>query len=522
MAWNDAAPTATEIGGQGNPPSTVPGSSWNAAPPTPAEMGGQVNTPAAPQDTGAWATTKKVAGAGLDYGLRALDYAGGLSRTAVAGAVSPFTPNGEVVGADELTRMVKGQAPSTSEYMDKMGVPEGAKVSLPLVGDVSARGVGGFLGDVALDPLTYATFGAEPLLKEAAEKAAQKGVGAQAAKTLALEGGEAALEQGAKKLAPHTDEAAAPGLLSKVANTLSPVLNPVGNATEAAGDSLYKSGFKTVDAKLAAKEQAPLSEVMLNNGRPAGTAATMSTEVQKLLDAKMAERQTMYDAINQGGGKVDVLQAMEPSMDRAKEILRIDPNAGPQISGMEDWLQNYGREGQHVPVDLASDWKSRIYNASLPANAYDPLGRALPVASEMKQQFGRGLKEGIEGAAENTLGPGQGARMTQLNSDVGTMINAQKKALPSEVLKSANKNMITPVDAMGTVISATASHSPWAAVPFAIAKKGADAFNTTAGRTYLGNAVSRAGREGMLDAYTRRALIDANQSPWTSMNNGGN
>jgi len=125
----------------------------------------------------------------LDYATRGLNYVGGLGRAAVAGAAEPL------VGKDLVSfeQAYKGTVPSTSELLQKAGVPQGptfseilenrAKINplykipammysetgegLPLqkggTFDPTLRGAAGLVGDIALDPSTYAL----PLLKGA-------------------------------------------------------------------------------------------------------------------------------------------------------------------------------------------------------------------------------------------------------------------------------------------------------------------------------------------------------------------
>ena len=100
---------------------------------------------------------------GLGYLLRGLDFAGGATR---AGAMNlaplaalmqnPNNPKamaalatGQMTKEGDFERIMSGQAPSTSEYLERMGYdPESGTVK-----------TAGFVGDVALDPTTYATGG---------------------------------------------------------------------------------------------------------------------------------------------------------------------------------------------------------------------------------------------------------------------------------------------------------------------------------------------------------------------------
>lgn len=92
-----------------------------------------------------------------DVALKALDYTSGIGRTAAMGItdlarlagsgfdLENFEPTAQV---GDFTRMVKGEAPTTEEMLERSGMEEGA-----------LRTGLGFAGDVALDPATYLTAG---------------------------------------------------------------------------------------------------------------------------------------------------------------------------------------------------------------------------------------------------------------------------------------------------------------------------------------------------------------------------
>jgi hypothetical protein len=103
----------------------------------------------------------------LDYAMRGLNYAGGLGRAAVAGAMEP------IVGKDlvSMEQALKGEVPGSAEIMEKAGVPNvalsdvlpqmysktGKGLALEKGGmfDPTARGAAGLVADIALDPTTY-------------------------------------------------------------------------------------------------------------------------------------------------------------------------------------------------------------------------------------------------------------------------------------------------------------------------------------------------------------------------------
>lgn len=99
----------------------------------------------------------------LDYGSRALDYAGGLGRVSAAGLTDlarlagsgfDFDNAGSVVRPGDFTKAIQGQAPTTEDYLEREGMEDGAL----------RTGIG-FVGDVGLDPTTYMSGGLSALSK---------------------------------------------------------------------------------------------------------------------------------------------------------------------------------------------------------------------------------------------------------------------------------------------------------------------------------------------------------------------
>ena len=88
----------------------------------------------------------------LDMGMRALDWAGGMGRMAASGYVDLYnlaTDQPLLNEPDTFQKALKGQAPTTEDYLQKSGME-----------DSVGRAALGFVGDVALDPTTYMSGGA--------------------------------------------------------------------------------------------------------------------------------------------------------------------------------------------------------------------------------------------------------------------------------------------------------------------------------------------------------------------------
>lgn len=235
----------------------------------------------------------------LDYGMRALDYTSGLGRGVVGGVIQ--AAGGPDLGVSFLDT-IKGKTPPTAEMLDKMGVPQGGELSDAVPGmysdtgdewlkfkkggflDPSPRGVAGFVGDVALDPLTYLTGGAS-----------------------------------------------AAGKLGKA----KPLLTPVSSTLEGAGRSIYKSGLKKIDQEALAFGKEPVSDVLLKHdiwGRSATVHEGMDTLADKLLN----ERNQILKQADMAGAEVSMKEAMAPTMARIQEIRA---SKDPALQGLADDLE---------------------------------------------------------------------------------------------------------------------------------------------------------------------------------------
>lgn len=236
----------------------------------------------------------------MDYGARALDYPGGIVRTGLASAAGLIQGKTDVVKLEDLKKAAfKGQAPTSAEYLKRLGVDEGPSADLPLIGHTSLRDVEGLGLDIATDPLTT-------------------------------------LAKGAK------------------------YFSPAGKAAEAAGEAAYKSGFKKIDEKLLEKGKQPLSDLMLKEGKT-GTTKEIAETSRKMANDLTAERDALYKKASDKGVSIDLgfpLERAESVLATMKE----NPGLRKQAEGLEELLNAYKSEGK-VPIDKLSEWKSSLYDA---------------------------------------------------------------------------------------------------------------------------------------------------------------
>lgn len=269
-----------------------------------------------------------LAGKGLRFGLGALDYLGGVTRTGAAQAVDLVGGENKVKTEDwkaALNPFDGTMAPGNAEYMERFGVPEGGKLSdaIPSMysedgagipfqkggwADPTARGTAGFAGDMAMDPVNWVTFGGNSALKKA--------------------------------------------------------LTPLSEGAKKAGKATYKSAFKKIDERLVEKGTKPLSEVMFKN-RAWGGAESLQAQAKKIGDKLKAAREELYKKAQNLGAKVDVEKASQGALNEARRIKGIrgaketgeglekhvesfyQPVEGPKVVGQVD-LPGYKIEGKTV------------------------------------------------------------------------------------------------------------------------------------------------------------------------------
>jgi hypothetical protein len=433
---------------------------------------------------------RKYGAPALKYTAKGLDYLGGVARTGVGEVADMFVDGNNVTGED-WGKAFTGEAPGTGEYMDRLGVPEGGKINLmpemkiPLTdiklgeGESSYRDIGGFFGDVVLDPLTYATFGASTLAKKGAKGGLRR------------------------------------------------LLRPASDAAESGGKAAYKSAFKKIDEKLIEKNTRPLSEVMFKNGAW-GSEESMAAQAKALGDKLMTEREGLYGQVEKLGGTINVERAAQDALLEAQRIkgIRGAEDLGAKLEAYVesfykpkanngvveeslDWTTMKSSPGRQAPLSIseASDLKTRFYD-SLPESAYSKLGKLKGDAKRVNKKMDSGEKNEIEATA-NSLSPSLGNKIQDVNADIGSIIGGTKP-LANEVRKANTKNAVSSVDAgmVGYAIT-----DPITGLPILLSKKLGDAGKMMSVRTGAGLGLNKLGKSGALDVGGRKIFIEGNEEP---------
>jgi hypothetical protein len=441
-----------------------------------------------------------------------LDYLGGVARTGVADIADTIQGNSKVTGEDwkaALNPMDGKLAPGSAEYMDRMGVPEGAKANLfPEVripftdvklgeGDTSVRDAVGFVGDAALDPLTYATFGASTLAKEGAKQVAKGGL-------------REVLGRGMQGVAKGA--------------------TVVGDTAKSLGKKMYKSGFKKVDERLIEKNVKPLSDVMWERGKLTGGAESLQEQADTLAKFLENERKGLYDQADGLGATVDMEKASQKALTEAQRLKGIrgaedvgeslesyikgyyEPKGGPQ-SFNPLTLRDEAARLPPLSISEASNVKTRFWD-SLPDAAFNKAGKLKGDAKKINKAMGGGTADEIVNSA-NQVKPGLGNQIDEINQDWGSIISAQKP-LQSEVRKANTKNAFSSVDGAGAGMTFA---NPGVGAAMLTGKKLGDLSKGTWFRTKGGKLLNQAGETNLLDPLTRQVLINelGPQSPWVDV-----
>jgi hypothetical protein len=449
-----------------------------------------------------------------DGALRAMDYLGGLSRTALGGTVGELMTDKNLVNKDDLLNALKGKAISSEEMLRRAGATDKAKLSdvLPSVYtdkgdgftlkrggsfDPSARAIAGFGLDIATDPTTYMggalIRAASPLLK---------------------------MKSGLKNLPANLIKGSAWTGLAALDGSLPNELLQKG------GKKLYKSAFTNVDNAGRVKGKADVSDLYWDEGIRGDNRQIFdqSIDLGKKLEL---ERDAKLALAESKGAKVDMGQATYPSRGLVSR-LREDPGMEPIADQLESFLNRYVPQAEHqirpdgtiIPAAIrdnpgpltANQWKSNLYN-TVGDSAYNEFKKTSR-GQEFFKTFAHGMKEGIENAAEK-VEPGLGKEIGDLNDKWGRILTTAK-TLDNEAIKGERKHYLTSVDPILATMGMLTGDPKFAAKGI-LGKKAADLGKTAWFRTNAGMGLDAIGRNRALMSAGRHALINTGRppvSPW--------
>jgi hypothetical protein len=319
-------------------------------------------------------------GSAVKTALKPLGYLGGLTRTGVAQAIEPLTGK-EFVSQEDWDKAIAGEAPSSAEYMERAGVPEGISLGdIPGLGgiknkwyDPSVRGTVGFVGDVALDPFTYLSGGLS-----AAAKA-----GTTESKLL-----------NALKLANKDG-------LTSGGRVVNAALNPIETYNRNNADKLYTKAFQKLD-KYSAKEDLPLtaSQILKKEGY-VGNMQGAVDKLKEISDKAGDNINNIYSEAANRGAKVDLMSTFDDALQYAQELKKLSaPEAHDLANQIETRVQGiWDKHGSSVGVDLAQQEKTFLNN--LVKKSGFGAGDEAALGTIAKKSIGGGLASGEMDAVKN-------------------------------------------------------------------------------------------------------------------------
>ena len=407
----------------------------------------------------------------LDYAMRGLNYAGGLGRAAVAGAMGPIVGKDLVSAEQALT----GTVPSSAEIMEKAGVPnaalsdvlpsmysetgEGLALEKGGMFDPTARGTVGLAADIFTDPTTYL---AAPL------KAAQLAkAGTTAGKALKL--GEILM------------------------NPMGEAVGAMGAGLKKGGEAMYKSAFEKADRALATRYgKGSIADILKSRGfkGSAEEALSKTQQINEELGQKIGAYRQQADLTG--------MLSQPMNFDAAEKVVQKYRSASdPKMMSIADSLQEVLDSYKTMPPKTATELATvKRVNLDMAGGdtAFDMLKSSPDRAeAELRRALGKSLGEAEDSAVKAALSPEEYASYLKTKKEYGVTTKFAQKELNKLAGQEMTRTGVLPsaVDIMG-IGAAAAAGTPIGLGAMA-AKKGRDILRLTGTKTRLGPMMEAAG-----------------------------
>jgi hypothetical protein len=408
----------------------------------------------------------------MDYAMRGLNYAGGLGRAAVAGAMEP------IVGKDlvSMEQALKGEVPGSAEIMEKAGVPnvalsemlpqmysetgEGLAFEKGGMFDPTARGAAGLVADIALDPTTYL---AAPL------KAAQLAKAGTAAGK-ALKFGEILM------------------------NPLGEAVGAMGKGLKTGGEAFYKSAFEKADRELATRYgKGSMADLLKSKGFKG--SAEKAYDITKEINKEAADKIAAYRDKASIDGILEKPMGFEEA-DKFIQSFRSSPD--PKKMAIADSLQETLDAYRNMPAKTAKELadNKKLLRSDFQGDTFTDQTRIAqtPEKATLAKMIYSPVAKAEDDAVKKALSPKEFEDYLKAKKEYGMTTKFAQK----EMLKLANKEMIrtgvapSAVDYFATG-AALASGDP-SAMLGVLAKKGRDIGRLTGTKTRVGPMMEAAGK----------------------------
>lgn len=416
-----------------------------------------------------------------------LDYPGGIIRTGLASSAGMLSGKGMIVKPQDLAAAERGEAPTSAEYMERLGVPEG-KVSLfgPLAPAVPLRDVGGFALDVATDPLTLASKATSALRPAGAIAESAGGKLVSTAEQKAFKSSGAMLKDFRK--AAGKDEVNKLGRfmldekMIAAGDSFDDVAKKAAQINEAAGkelDDVYTKAVGAFDQDFAAKmpgfnpvkDKAEILKAVADDLGDAKGAKAAVNDLATYLD-DLGEK--YGDGVLNPRAQNDIKGHIDDVINYARDPLKKEPNAEKAYSVARKYLANKIEQSidyvgkQTGDADLVKKLKA----------ANSRYGSSKQIGNIAKDRVNRESANRMYGLTDTIVGGAVGTAAGGAYSDDPTM--GMIKGLGMGLLGgTANK------------VARTYGNG--------VLSKGMDA---------SGKALKGAGKSGILDSVARRGLLN--------------
>jgi hypothetical protein len=365
-----------------------------------------------------------------DRAMQALNYVGGLGRGTVAAGLEPLIGK-DIVSPEEI---MTGKVPGSAELMERAGVPAGWSLSTAIPAafsepgqggiekggmlDITARGFGGLVGDIALDPSTYVL----PMVKGA-------------------------------------------GMAAKGARV---ALNPLGEAVGLAGKQIaktgtaaYKSAFEKADRALATRYGKGSIADILKSEKFVGNAEDAlkkAEEINQTLGQKIGDYRATADASG--------LMSAPPSYDEAEKLIQkyrvaSDPKMMNIADSLQETLDSYKAMPPKTATELATVKRTNLDMAG-GDTAFDKLKSSPDRAeSELRRLIAKELGKAEDDVVKASLSKEEFDAYLKTKKDYGITTKFTQKQLAKLAGAEASRTGVLPsaVDVMGTG-TALATGSP--------------------------------------------------------------
>ena len=310
-------------------------------------------------------------------------------------------------------------------------------------------------------------------------------------------GGQAA-SPGIKRIPMDAALGAGFGAIGEVGSALS---GPAKNAAAKLYSTVLKRPVKRMAAE-ASRGGKTLEQFLADKAMFTPTLGRISTVAGKKIDVLSKKINELIKPIKlrvNPGKMIDELQGLKQELNLVDDVGRVLPGETSNVKIIDDMIDHIdtnflrdaaGRRVSHLSVKEAQNLKQSLWKR---AKKVFEQTEASATKREGQAAAGRGIKKGIEEAAEGT-GTGWGKQLASMNKEEGMWLEAVKAAdiASNRVGKTFLGRMIMPLMFGGAATGAGYAGSKKTAIPLGLAA----VMSTPGGRLAAGNVLAILAKAG--------------------------